>query len=283
MSTNNNGNKGGPKVSGESKKAKKSTSSSPVSTKGLNHYGVFLDKTESESVLALQIMMAVAKANGEKTSTKGNKNATVSKIFVLIPSIFKNYLLQMTLAKYRAESVVGVLKNKPWREFFDANKIENVDDRNTPGRHPVPGEQILLSNKNNSFNPSRSRNENLLSTDSILTSFSTTSVENVGNSPTGIDRESKAIRMIRRIQVLWDELKIPNDDRNFYMSTLCQLAYPCPSVEQMDELTKHIVMLLHHRKATIEVLKQIENRELLLKKILNSFISFLTIKNYIKM
>ena len=83
MSTNNNINKGGLKVSGENKKNKKTSSSSPVSTKGLNHYGVYLDKTESESVLALQIMMAVAKANGEKTSIKG-KNATVCQIFTLI-------------------------------------------------------------------------------------------------------------------------------------------------------------------------------------------------------
>ena len=89
------------------------------------------------------------------------------------------------------------------------------------------------------------------------------------NPAEALDTDKKILKMIRRINVLWDELKIPPADRKFYSASLLRITSPPPK-EQCNELAKYIAMLNRHRSATIRVLKSIEKREKSLNKCLKA-------------
>lgn len=67
-------------------------------------------------------------------------------------------------------------------------------------------------------------------------------------------------RMVRRVNIMWQELKIPAEDRKYYMSSLLKEKKD-PTVENCDEIVKYIVSLNRHRICTINVLRAINKRE----------------------
>ena len=70
-------------------------------------------------------------------------------------------------------------------------------------------------------------------------------------------------KMIKRIELLWSELKIPQADCTFYRNSLCSKC----TLRSCQEMASYIVSLKEHRKRTIRVLYSISVREVTMSKV----------------
>lgn len=70
--------------------------------------------------------------------------------------------------------------------------------------------------------------------------------------------------LIFRVQKLWKEMKIPVKEQQFYRKSLCKR--PIQNIDQCKELSGYIEKLEEHKFMTKQVLQQIQQREIAIKK-----------------
>ena len=153
------------------------------------------------------------------------------------------------LQSFRTEPALDILKNTTWRNFF-VNRNNNQGNNNNDAiiNHMRPKSASAASKLNRSI-PQISKNQKTLEEqqrklfDNISSTFD---------------------RMISRVEMLWNALNLPESDRLFYKQSLCK--GPPSSMDHCREVAQYISMLQIHRKATINVLKSIESREVYVKR-----------------
>jgi hypothetical protein len=144
-------------------------------------------------------------------------------------------------------ATIKLLRSKSWKEFFYEQTGKSTFDEGVSMDRPKSAAKLQSS--------MISRNTN-----------NGTSLK-LNNTHQGINKskmEELFMNMISRVEELWDSLKIPLADRNFYRKSLCKL--PVQSLEQCGELSAHIVMLKKHQESTISTLQVIRKREICIQK-----------------
>eukprot|EP01041_Mallomonas_annulata_P001773 gene1773-3433_t len=141
-----------------------------------------------------------------------------------------------SLYYYSTDNAVPILKHETWKSFFDRSLDKpkpkrHVEDERSPPMHPAAD----------------------------ITENHTIIYDN--------DLERKCLKMVNRIYILWNELKIPSADRRYYSDTLCKYDAN-PTSEQCHKLSEYIVILNRHRVATIHVLTEITARENSLERLI---------------
>jgi hypothetical protein len=96
--------------------------------------------------------------------------------------------------------------------------------------------------------------------------FHTTTATGTSNLPMMSDQEQRRQALQGRVEGLWEELHVPEGDRAFVRST--HFLSPSPETAEGQEegegcraLLHEFVSLLHHRQATLDVLRAIRERE----------------------
>lgn len=148
------------------------------------------------------------------------------------------------LHSLRVEPVVGVLKNESWRHFFTGKK--------------TPADLAITEH----FKELELRKTRMQRTMSALQGLPFPNTTN-----TIADQQQKVLdgisrtfeKMVARVEVLWETLKIPQADREFYRQSLC--LGPPQSMEHCREIARYISVLQNHRQQTINVLKSINSRK----------------------
>lgn len=174
------------------------------------------------------------------------------------------------LQTLRTDPALKVLKSQTWREFFtNANPGVHSSSPSpsnaSRGRMASASSPALLQshrfdgkttakNSNNLGNTTFSRSSNR-----SKEAFDKT---NSGREVTILDLMFEQLQ--ERIQNLWQELKIPNPERQFYKKTL--LNSPVESIAQCRELADYVEHMQQHKEATKVVLRAISIREKALKK-----------------
>jgi hypothetical protein len=169
------------------------------------------------------------------------------------------------LQSLRTEPALEILKNSTWRHFFDPNKQKDKIDS-----------KQVNNNSNNTYNTNnytyndtnRSSNKNLRqhirSSREYLKEDEMEDMKEEQNSNAFNNVNNTFDNMILRVEILWQSVKIPECDKEFYRKSIC--CKPLQSIDQCREVAKYIIMLQTHRTCTISVLHSINNRELKLQK-----------------
>lgn len=132
-----------------------------------------------------------------------------------------------------------ILKNQTWNEFFNStNKVEREKD--TLGdeaklNHPEENDEMIVCR---------------------------TQEETETNQEPNYERLYR--RLVKRIHHLWQELKIPASDRDFYTVAIIKDSFK--GTGQIDDLSCYVKRLLNHRKDTIQVIKAIRDRDRAVEK-----------------
>jgi hypothetical protein len=71
-------------------------------------------------------------------------------------------------------------------------------------------------------------------------------------------------RLVKRINHLWKELKIPLSDRDFYSVAIIKERFS--NIDQIDNLACYVKRLLDHRNDTIQVIQAIRDREYVMEQ-----------------
>ena len=164
-----------------------------------------------------------------------------------------------TLTEYQTAPVMKLLEKRTWRDFFDEMRVSGG-----PYKFADMKEKERLLKEEAARNRGKGNDSKVRGT----------------GSPQSGDRGQLAIgmqdaldeafmRMHHRVELLWDEVKLSKQDKNFYRSSL--LKYPVSSVEQCKEVARYIRALQMHRNDTIDVLRSIAVREQTLQACFDSF------------
>jgi hypothetical protein len=151
------------------------------------------------------------------------------------------------LNNLRTDPAIEVLQNTDWRGFFESLNQKNIsENKQTNGEFDSLYHNNLFQT-NNSYRGSKPLpGESLEQTQQRLMK----------------SLEDTSKRMTKRVEILWEELKIPTADRKFYRNSLCRKT----TVQQCQELARYIIALKEHRKRTIRALYSISVRETAIRR-----------------
>jgi hypothetical protein len=127
-----------------------------------------------------------------------------------------------SLQYIKTEPSVKVLQKTPWRQYFQEVGAGTADQM-------------------------------------IHTKEKETNQTNISTFKNGINYPQLFDQLVKRVYGLWKELHLPESDRDFYSYSLLQGPYQ--NTTQIDELTRYVKVLHQHRRATINVLQIISQRE----------------------
>lgn len=140
-------------------------------------------------------------------------------------------------------AAVELLKETSWRTFFTSSsppQSQGLPLISKVSSTPITTESNKVSNHR--LKSAQKRRE-------ISQSFKT-----------GDDNVISAFQeMVKRVEVLWLELKVPHEDRIFYNNSL--LKGPPSSLEQCQELSRYLLTLKTHRNHILAIMRAIEIRE----------------------
>ena len=174
-----------------------------------------------------------------KTATKAEAAVAVMKklaeaageqVVVRGNSIFDS------LGYLRTDPAVVVLKNKQWREFFMELQEEEQQQRGMTGRLNA----------------------------TAATDTSTAQPESPSKDKPDYPRLHR--KLVRRVHHLWNDLRIPESDRDFYGYHLLKTRFESP--HQLIDIAEYIRVLQAQRKVTMYTLKTISERERVLQQVL---------------
>eukprot|EP01038_Epipyxis_sp_PR26KG_P008654 gene8654-11697_t len=139
------------------------------------------------------------------------------------------------LKSIKTDPAVKLLVSKSWREFFEETE--------------PPISTFKKKNSNKAVNEINMNNEDI----------------NTGNEYKKKQHEMLQklsevfYSMVVRVEYMWDLLKMSQEDRQFYRSSLCK--GPPNSLEHCQKLAAYISILKEYRKSTYSVLESIQQRE----------------------
>jgi hypothetical protein len=140
-------------------------------------------------------------------------------------------------------AAIELLKNTSWRSFFTSSS-------------PLQSQGLPLISKVSSNPITTELNK--------ISDHRPKSAKKLRDIPqsikTGDDNVISAFQeMVKRVEALWLELKVPHEDRIFYNNSL--LKGPPSSLEQCQELSRYLLTLKTHRNHILAVMRAIEIRE----------------------
>jgi hypothetical protein len=197
--------------------------------------------SKSEFDDAMLLMEEIARATGQPL---------ISKEFQGLGYTKRDKLVHM-----RTEPSASVLQKYGWRTFFEELQGKRDDQEN---------QQSIASGRRSHASVRKTKNARSSSPTlkkSYIESFVAPPSVSLASNQSKLLSDLNAIfhSMKNRVELLWNELKIPSADRKFYLSTLCQ--GPPESMEQCKEIAKYIKVLQSYRNKTISTLFAIEKRE----------------------
>lgn len=142
-----------------------------------------------------------------------------------------------------------ILKNQMWKEFFSS--AENSNNNSYISDAKAKPSQQNDEPKHNIREESDNHNNDILPNEEL-------------------DYQKLYYKLVKRINQLWKELKIPLSDRDFYSVAIIKEKFI--SITQIDDLSCYVKRLLDHRTDTIRVMQAIKAREGVMDKC-NSLIS----------
>lgn len=151
------------------------------------------------------------------------------------------------LNNLRTDPAIEVLQKTDWRDFFESLSQQKTN-----------------ANKQNNEEFDSFYENNLFRTNATTRNSVPLSGESMEQTQHRLMKslEDTSKRMVKRMEILWEELKIPAADRKFYRKSLCGKT----SVQQCQELARYIVALKEHRKRTIRALYSISVRETAIRR-----------------
>ena len=168
-----------------------------------------------------------------------------------------------TLVGYRTAPALKLLHQRTWRDFFDELK-----DKGGPYKVVEEAEK-----RDNDANVAQSRASSSHGGGQRHTRHQRRQQHLQPQLHGSMDMEAGLndafMRMHRRVEMLWEEVKVSQHDQHFYRSSL--LRGPPKGVEHCKEIARYIRALLMHRVAIIEVLQAIAERERALEACFDSF------------
>lgn len=204
-----------------------------------------LGRTPSE--VALSVMQLVTEAAGKEVKSTGLSTLD-------------------NLIRTNSSHALDVLSNTDWRSFFHDIETKR-DNKNNQSDAELDGINKCCSNlfssddedkvsKKNKYISKRNNVNNKLHIKS--------SRENLEASQRHLTEslESVVRKMKKRVELLWEELKIPPADITFYRTAFTQK----PTMLLCQELARYINALKRHRKCTVRTLYSISVREIAVKK-----------------
>lgn len=146
-------------------------------------------------------------------------------------------------------AAIDLLKYTSWKNFFTSS----LESQGTPVIPKVSSSPMMTElNRITNHRPKSAKN---------LREFPR-------STKTGDDSVISAFQeMVKRIEVLWLELKVPPEDRIFYKNSL--LKGPPSSLEQCQELSRYLLTLKTHRNHILAIMRAIEIREYTISNCLN--------------
>lgn len=159
------------------------------------------------------------------------------------------------LQNLRTDPAVEILHNTDWRVFFES--LNSKPKASVVDFDSFYDDHIFHTKKAGSgriMAPSPSRNRR--QPGGINGTLEQTQLRLINSL------ETTSKRLIKRMEILWNELKIPTADREFYRKSLCSKT----TVQQCQELARYISALKDHRKRTIRTLYSISVRETAVKR-----------------
>jgi hypothetical protein len=164
------------------------------------------------------------------------------------------------LSSLRTDPALTILKKDTWRGFFEKS------DPNTNNRRPASRERgmmddsLQLSRSTQSLRPINTQHHHSPEIPETERYNQQSSEEYELQNRSGTLLNELALIMVERIRGLWQKLKIPQKEQNFYEKSICSL--PVQSAEQCKELSKLVLVLQLHEKNIKTVLQSIQRREL---------------------
>ena len=187
------------------------------------------------------------------------------------PAISDGMTTMATLTGYHTAPALKLLEKRTWRNFFDEMKstggpykwVENKNSGNSSSHNPQPQRRGSGVRRPRSAVGAGEGH-----------AHSTSACARPTPSPLDPSNMAAAlndafVRMCRRVEMLWDEVKMSACDQQFYRSSL--LKGPPKSVEHCKEIARYIRALQLHRALTINVLRAIAEREQALEACFDSF------------
>mmetsp|Transcript_10094 Transcript_10094/g.18856 ORF Transcript_10094/g.18856 Transcript_10094/m.18856 type:complete len:528 (-) Transcript_10094:124-1707(-) len=164
-----------------------------------------------------------------------------------------------------------ILRNQMWKDFFgnSANNSKNNSYVSAEKHH-----DSLHNTQHNSDKRSQTHGKDKIHGNEHTQPNKTNKHidDNDGDcdGDKELDYQKLYSKLVKRINQLWKELKIPISDRDFYAVAIIKERYR--TVNQIDDLSCYVKRLLDHRRDVIRVMKAIKTRESLLDQ-LNSLLS----------
>jgi hypothetical protein len=135
-----------------------------------------------------------------------------------------------------------ILKQQMWKDFFGST--ENADSNNNNNSYAGKEKRRQPDDSNDHVHDDRAEKE--------------------------LNYQRLYHRLVKRINHLWKELKVPLSDRDFYSVAIIKEKFQ--NVNQIDDLSCYVKRLLDHRKDIIQVIEAIKDREYIVEQC-NSLLS----------
>lgn len=210
-------------------------------------------KNNNEMLNRLAVIIQDSK-NIDDTTTKGKlpveaaytvmKRVTEAAGEPLIPTGLSTF---NKLQSLRTDPALKVLKTQPWKAFFKTTASEQDSPDNNKGRR-----SSVANGKANTSGPGDLGGQNRKTSKDIAAQQQAAILERV------------FANLIVRIEDLWDQLRIPSQERQFYHKTAFRAVVD--SYEPCKNLALYIEMLELHKDLTKDVIFAIHAREEAVKK-----------------
>lgn len=200
-----------------------------------------LGKTPSE--VALSVMTIVTESLGQQSNPAGL--STLDKLLSL-----------------QTDPAVQVLRKTDWREFFHNYQKSHAKYIQHKASEPV-GEGFDSLEYLAGHQPHQKTQQRKKATARTSPQNNTSSSFDQEKLEAMRDIRTTFVQLVKRVEILWEELKFSETERSFFRDSLCSFSSSSSSIslEQCREVSAYLCTLLQYRSRTIQTLHAISLRE----------------------